>query len=160
MSPLEAAVNDFLSGQRIAVAGVSRNGDVPANAIFRKLREAGYDVVPVNPNAEEVEGVRCYHDLASLPEPVDGLIVATPPEAGLDLVRECIQLGIPRVWMHRSFGTGSVNDEAVQLAREAGLSVIPGSCPMMWVDPVDPAHKCLRWFLRVTHKEARPAVAS
>lgn len=158
MPALEAAVSDFLAGRRIAVAGVSRDGDVPANIIFRKLRDAGYDVVPVNPHTDEVEGVVCYRELASIPEPVDGLVVATPPEAAVDLVRDCIRLGIPRVWMHRSFGTGSVSDEAVLLAQEAGLAVIPGSCPMMWVEPVDPAHTCLRWFLRVTRKQAEPVV--
>lgn len=160
MSSLEAAVRDFLSSNRIAVAGVSRDGDVPANAIFRKLRDAGHDVVPVNPHADEVEGVTCYHDLASIPGPVGGLVIATPPAAAVDLVRDCIRIGVPRVWMHRLAGTGSVSDEATELARNAGLTVIPGSCPMMWVEPVDPAHQCFRWLLRVTRKEAQPVVAA
>lgn len=160
MSPLEAAVDEFLSGRRIAVAGVSRHNDVPANAIYRKLRDAGYEVAAINPHADEVEGAPCYPDLDAVPGPVDGLVIATPPAAAVDLVRACIRLGVPRVWMHRLAGAGSVSDEATQLAREAGLSVIPGSCPMMWVEPVDPAHKCFRWFLRVTRKEARPVAAA
>jgi len=58
--------------------------------------------------------------------------------------------------MHRSFGQGSVDDEAVKSGQELGLTVIPGSCPMMFCEPVDIAHKCMRWFLRVSGKEAKP----
>jgi predicted CoA-binding protein len=159
MRPLESAVQAFLSGRRFAVAGVSRDGDLPANHIFRKLRDAGYDVAPVNPHAGEVEGVRCYRSLADVPGALDGLVIATPPDAAPSLVRECIDLGIERVWMHRLAGQGSVSEEAVALAEEAGLSVIPGSCPMMWVEPVDPAHRCFRWLLRATRREAEPTTA-
>jgi hypothetical protein len=151
--PYRKAVADFLAQTRIAVAGVSRQGDIPANAIFRKLRDAGYDVVPVNPSAEEVEGERCFARISDVPGEIDALMIATPPEAAPDLVRECVDRGIQYVWMHRSVGTGSVDDRATQLGREAGLTVIPGGCPMMFIEPVDPFHRCLRWALRVTGSE-------
>lgn len=157
MSTLKEAAQEFLSQKRIAVAGVSRQGDAVANAIFKKLRQTGHEVFPVNPNAAEVEGERCYPNLAAIPGGVDGVVLATPPSAAVQLVRECGALGIKRVWMHRSFGQGSVDDEAVRLGTELGLSVIPGSCPMMFCEPVDVAHKCLRWFLRVSGKEAQPS---
>jgi predicted CoA-binding protein len=159
MRPLESAVQAFLRGRRFAVAGVSREGNLPANLIFRKLRDAGYEVVPVNPHAEEVEGVRCYAALSDVPGELDGLVIATPPEAAPDLVRACIERGIGQVWMHRLAGPGSVSEEAVALAREAGIAVIPGSCPMMWVEPVDAAHRCFRWVLRATRCEAEPVGA-
>ena len=147
MSDLREAVQDFLARKRLAVAGVSRDGNLPANLIFRKLRDAGYEVFPVNPNASEVEGVPCYRDLASVPAGLEGVVLAAPPGAAEGLVRECAQLGIPRVWMHRSLGEGSVSPEAVELCRREGIAVIPGACPMMFVEPVDFGHRCFRWVL-------------
>lgn len=147
MGDLREAVGEFLACRRLAVAGVSREGNLPANLIFRKLRDAGYEVFPVNPNAAEVEGASCYPDLRSVPVALEGVVVATPPGAAEDLVRECAALGISRVWMHRSLGTGSVSDEALKLCREQGMAVIPGACPMMFVEPVDLGHRCLRWLL-------------
>ena len=156
MATLEEAAQDFLAQKRIAVAGVSRGGDVAANVIYKKLRATGYDVFAVNPNADEVEGDRCYPDLAAIPGGVDAVVIATPPAVSAQLVRACGTLGIRRVWMHRSFGQGSVDDEAVRLGQELGLSVIPGSCPMMYCEPVDVGHRCIRWMLRFSGGRPRP----
>ena len=156
MPVLMEAVADFLSQERLAVAGVSRAGDLPANLIFRKLRDAGYQVYPVNPHAQEVEGVPCYPDLASVPVHLQGVVVATPATATEAVVRECAALGVPRVWMHRSLGEGSVSAQAVEACREAGIAVIPGACPMMFVEPVDVGHRCFRWVLGALGKLPRP----
>ena len=67
MPKLPASVSEFLAGKRFAVAGVSRQPKQAANAIYRKLRGIGLEVLPINPNAAEVEGVQCYPDLASVP---------------------------------------------------------------------------------------------
>ncbi|MCP4654272.1 MAG: CoA-binding protein [bacterium] len=147
---MKEAVDEFLAQKRIAVAGVSRKSGEAANIVYKKLRGSGYQVFPVNPNADQVEGDPCYPDLASIPEGVDAVVVATPPQAGEQIVRECAELGISRVWMHRSFGQGSVSDDAVELCREKKISVIAGGCPMMFCEPVDLAHKCLRWILKVS----------
>jgi hypothetical protein len=104
----------------------------------------------VNPQADSVEGDRCFRDLRSLPEPVDAAVLATPAGTARGLVEECFNAGIPRVWMHRSLGEGSVSDDAVQFCREKNMAVIPGGCPMMFCPPVDFGHKCMRWFLRLT----------
>ncbi len=156
MIQLESAVADFLAQRRLAVAGVSRDGKLPANHIFRKLLAAGYEVYPVNPNAAEVEGSPCFPDLASIPAEIQGLVIATPPTAALALVEQCVDRGIPRVWMHRSFGPGSVSEEAELRCREAGIAVIPGACPMMFIEPVDVAHTCIRWALGVFRKLPSP----
>ena len=156
MSQLVDAVRAFLDQERLVVAGVSRERNLPANHIFRKLVATGYQVYPVNPRATEVEGVRCFPDLASVPEEIQGVVIATPPEAGVAIVRECVEQGIPRVWMHRSFGEGSVSEDAVALCREAGITVIPGACPMMYVEPVDVAHTCIRWVLKLGGKLPLP----
>lgn len=143
-----ASVAGFLSGRRLAVAGVSRDTGQAANAVYRKLRGAGYEVSPVNPNAAEVEGVACHPDLGAIPgPPVDGVVVATHPDVSLDVVRQCAASGIPRVWLHRSFGTGSVSEAAVRECRERGVECIVGGCPLMYCEPVDLGHRCMRWWL-------------
>jgi predicted CoA-binding protein len=148
MSSVPAPVAEFLSGRRIAVAGVSRHAAEAANAIFRKLRDSGYDVVPVNPNATMVEGVACYPNLAAIPGPIDGVVVATHPGVAADVVRQCAARGVPRVWFHRSFGQGSVSDDAIREGQALGLQCIVGGCPLMFCAPVDFGHRCMRWWLQ------------
>jgi predicted CoA-binding protein len=143
-------VEDFLAQKRIAVAGVSRDTNQAANAVYKKLRGAGYQVFALNPNAQEVEGDACYPDLKALPEKVDGIVISTPLEAADEIVRQCAEVGISRVWLHRSFGTGSVSPAAVKFCEENNISVIAGGCPMMFCKPVDFGHTCMRWMLRVT----------
>lgn len=147
MAKVPDAVAEFLRGKRIAVAGVSRQKGQAANAVFRKLRDCGYEALPVNPNAAEVEGVRCHANLDAIPGPVDGVVIATHPDAAIDLVRECAEVGIPRVWFHRSFGAGSVSDAAVREAEARGVTCIVGGCPLMYCEPVDVGHRCMRWWL-------------
>lgn len=154
---LQHAVDDFLAQRRIAVAGVSRTDrNAPANLIYRKLRDRGYAVFAVNPHAGEVEGDPCAPDLASIEGGVDGVVVATRPQDTDRVVRDCVTLGIPRVWMHRSFGQGSVSDSAVAFCREHGIRVIAGACPMMYCAPVDFGHTCIRFVLRVSGGLPKP----
>ncbi len=148
MARVPESVESFLRGRRFAVAGVSRHGGGVGNAIFRKLRDAGYEVVPVNPAATEVEGVQCFPDLASVPGTIDGVVIATHPDVSAEVVRQCADRGVGRVWLHRSFGHGSVSEAAVQLCRERGIECITGGCPLMYCQPVDVGHRCMGWWLR------------
>ena len=154
---LQQMVDAFLAERRVAVAGVSRGTTSAANPIYRRLRAAGYEVFPVNPNADTVEGDRCYADVASIPGGVGAVMVATHPNQSAGVLRECAALGIRHVWLHRAFGQGSVSREAVDAGREAGLEVIDGACPMMYLAPVDFGHRCIRFILGVTGKLPKPA---
>ena len=145
---MPASVDAFLKGRRFAVAGVSRDKNQAANHVFRKLCASGYEVVPINPNASELEGTTCYPDLRSVPGPIDGVVVATAPGAAVDVVRQCAEKGVRRVWFHRSFGQGSTADEAVRECEARGIEPIVGGCPLMYCEPVDLAHRCMRWWLR------------
>ena len=150
------AATEFLAGKRIAVTGVSRHPETHAgNAVYRRLRERGYDVFAVNPNADEVEGDRSYHDLRSIPGGVDGVVIATSPEHTDETMRECVDLGIKRVWMHRAFGHGSVSAAAAEDGRQHGISVIDGGCPCMFEPTADPGHKVMRVFSTLTGKLPR-----
>lgn len=152
---IPTAVADFLSGRRIAVAGVSRGGGQPANAIFKRLRETGHETIPINPNAKEIDGVRCYPDLASVPGAIDGLMIVTRPDVSIDLVQQAQKRGVRRIWFHRSVGDGSVSDDAVQQARRNGVNPIVGGCPMMFCGNVDLGHRCMRWWFQRTGKVPR-----
>jgi uncharacterized protein len=153
---LREAVDDFLAQRRIAVAGVSRESQQAANFIYRRFRDAGYEVYAVNPRADEVEGDPCYPDLASLPVSVGGVVAVTPVAATEALARECAALGIPRLWMHHGVGTSSVSQSAVDVCRKWAITAIPGACPMMYLEPVDVGHRCFRCMKWLTGKLPAP----
>jgi len=150
---LEAKARDFLAQKRIAVAGVSLDtrGHAAAGAIYRKLKAAGHEVIPVNPNLSNFDGDRCYPDMQSIPGGVDTAIIVTRPETTEAIVRDCAQAGVRRVWMHQSSPkTSSVSPAAVDYCRQSGIDVIPGACPMMFGDGVDLGHRCMRWMLQMS----------
>ncbi len=145
MATIKEAATEFLSLKRIAVTGVSRKPtDHGSNVVYKRLRERGYDVFAVNPNAESVEGDACYPDLRSIPGGVEAVVIATSPEHADATMRECADLGIAHVWMHRSVGKGSVSETATRLGREHGITVIDGGCPCMFGPTADFGHKMMR----------------
>lgn len=151
MPTMEALVQDFLAQKRIAVAGVSRKSGQTPNMIYQKLKDTGHEVYAINPNAQMVEGDPCYPDVKSTPARPDGVMIVTRPELTEKIVRDCAEAGITRVWMHCSLlhGARSTSDTAVKFCEEHGISVIPSGCPMMYAAPVDFAHKCMKWMMRV-----------
>lgn len=150
------AAQDFLAQRRIAVTGVSRAPkEHGGNVVYKRLRERGYEVFPVNPNADTVEGDKAYPDLRSIPGGVEAVVVATRPDRTEATVREAADLGITRVWMHRSFGGGSVSPEATKVGRERGLTVIDGGCPLMFDPAADGGHKVMCAVLKLTGKVPR-----
>lgn len=131
MTAIKEAAAQFLAHHRVAVTGVSRHPESHgSNVVYKRLRDRGYEVFAVNPNAEQVEGDQCYHSLREIPGGVDAVVIATRAEHAENAVRECDTLGIKHVWMHRSFGGGSVCDEAA----------------------ADVGHKVMKFFLTRTGK--------
>ena len=152
-SNLDMKVHDFLAHKRIAVAGVSRDNSrhPTANLVYRRLKRTGHDVFPVNPHIQTFDGDRCYPDLQSIPGGVDGVVIITRPEVTTQIVHDCNEAGVRRVWMHQSVRKGSsVAPEAVEYCRQHDISVIAGACPMMYGAGVDFGHTCLRWILKLT----------
>src|SRR5215471_552028 len=147
MPKLPQPVSEFLNHRTMAVAGVSRDPRQAANAVYRKLRASGYRVFAVNPHTAQVEGDPCYPDLRAIPEPVEAVVCATPPKVAVQVVRACAELGIRHVWFHRSFGQGSVSEDAVRECERRGIRCLVGGCPMMYCEPVDWGHRCMRWIL-------------
>jgi uncharacterized protein len=156
MSTTREAATEFLQSRRIAVTGVSRTPQSHGgNIVYQRLRSRGYEVFAVNPNADEVEGDACYHDLKSIPGGVEAVVIATAPEHAEGTMRECAEQGIRRVWMHRAFGSGSVSDAATEYGRKEGITVIDGGCPLMFEPTADPGHKVLRFFCSMAGKVPR-----
>jgi predicted CoA-binding protein len=145
MQSVNEAATAFLANKRVAVTGVSRTPKTHgSNTVYRRLRDRGYDVFAVNPNADTVEGDPSYQDLQSIPGGVDAVVIGTRPEFAEGTMRECAELGITQVWMHRGPGAGSVSDAATDYGRRHGITVIDGGCPL-WFAPVsDLGHRITR----------------
>jgi predicted CoA-binding protein len=151
MTAIKEAAAEFLACKRIAVTGVSRTpASHGSNVVYKRLKECGYEVFAVNPNAAEVEGDRCYHDLRSIPGGVDAVVIGTRPEIAEETMRECAELGIKHVWMHRGPGAGSVSEAAADYGRKQGIAVIPGGCPCMFDPTADLGHKAMRVMFTLT----------
>jgi predicted CoA-binding protein len=151
MAPIKQAASEFLSHKRVAVTGVSRTpGSHGSNVVYKRLRERGYEVFAVNPNADEVEGDHAYHDLRSIPGGVEAVVIATRPETADETMRECAELGITHVWMHRGPGVGSVSDAATAYGRDRGITVIDGGCPCMFGATADRGHRAMRFLFSLT----------
>jgi predicted CoA-binding protein len=151
MPKIKEAASEFLASKRVAVTGVSRQAkDHGSNVVYKRLRDRGYEVFAVNPNAEEVEGDRCYHDLRTIPGGVDAVVSGTRPERAEETMRECDELGIKHVWMHRGPGAGSVSEAAADYGRRRGIAVIDGGCPCMFGPTADLGHKAMRFVFTLS----------
>jgi uncharacterized protein len=145
------AASEFLANKRVAVTGVSRHPKGHgSNVVYERLRGRGYEVFAVNPNADKVEGDPCYHDLRSIPGGVDAVVIGTKPEIAEKTMRECDELGIKHVWMHRGPGSGSVSQTAADYGRQRGIAVIDGGCPCMFGPTADLGHKAMRILFTLT----------
>ena len=145
MQSVKEAATAFLATKRVAVTGVSRTPKTHgSNNVYRRLKDRGYEVFAVNPNADTVEGDPSYQNLKSIPGGVDAVVIGTRPEIAQDTVRECAELGIKQVWMHRGPGTGSVSSAATDYGRQHGITVIDGGCPLMFGLTADLGHKIMR----------------
>ena len=151
MSTLDTLIQDFLAQKKIAVVGVSDKRETGCNAAYRRFKEAGYTVYPVNPRLSTYDGATCYPDLRAIPDKPDGVFILANPKVAESLVEQCVELGIGRVWMHCMMGTKpglaanmtSVPPAAVQMCRDNGITVVPGTCPNQYLKP-DFGHRMMR----------------
>ncbi|MGI9602907.1 MAG: CoA-binding protein [Acidimicrobiales bacterium] len=151
MEKIADAAAEFLGHHRVAVTGVSREPENHgSNVVYQRLRDRGYEVFAVNPNAAEVEGDECYPDLASVPGGVEAVVIGTAPERAQATVEQCVALGIEHVWFHRGPGAGSADPDAARYGREHGITVIEGGCPCMFGPTADFGHKMMCPLLKLT----------
>ena len=147
-----ANIEDFLSYRRLAMVGVSRDSKDFSRALYRELRSRGYQMVPVNPHAEEVEGDRCYAHVSDIEHTVDGVFVMTPPAACDSVVKDCAKAGVPRVWMYRGAGEGCSTETAIRFCRDHNITVVPGECPYMFLSGGSWIHGAHRFCRKLVGK--------
>lgn len=138
-------IEDFFNGKQIAIAGVSRNPKKFGYTVFKELTDKGYDVLPINPNAEEIDGVKCYNNIAGLPDQVESILIITPKEQTDNLLREGIIKGIKNIWVQQMSNT----QETLKIAEEYQKEIIFGKCIFMFSEPVGSIHKFHRTLVRI-----------
>jgi uncharacterized protein len=151
MAKIDDLVQDFLSQKVIAVVGVSNQRETGANRNYKTFKQHGYRVYAVNPRITTFEGVPCYPNLKSIPEKPDAVFMLTSPKITEQVVQQCVDLGVKRIWMHCLMGTKpgfsasstSVSATAVETCREHGIAVIPGTCPAQFLS-ADFSHGLMR----------------
>ncbi|MCK7523132.1 MAG: CoA-binding protein [Ignavibacteriales bacterium] len=147
----QSAVTNFLKNKSIAVVGVSRDKKKFGYIAYKNLKDKGYKVSPVNPNVEAVDSDKCYPNLSSIKENIEGVLLVVPPQQSEKVVREAHDLGIKSVW----FQQGSSSDEAIKFCEGNDMSVVSGECIMMFTEPVESFHKFHRWIWKLFGKLPR-----
>jgi uncharacterized protein len=126
-------IDEFLCAKRLAVVGVSRNPKDFTRSLFRELLTRGYDVVPVHPDAREIEGIPAVASVKDASPAVEGALMLTKPAVTNEVVRECHEAGVKRIWMYRAIGAGAVSSNAVEFCAEKRMDVVEGECPFMFL---------------------------
>ncbi|MBP9040173.1 MAG: CoA-binding protein [Anaerolineaceae bacterium] len=144
----QKTITEFMNQKSLAVVGVSRNKDKFGNMIYRDLKKAGYKVFAINPQADMLEGDRCYAGLGALPEKVGGVMLIIPPTKTVPVIEEAARLGINYIWLQQ----GAESPEAELRCRELGLEVVSGECIYLYLKPVESIHKVHRFLRRLFGK--------
>ena len=147
MATTRADIDSFLGHRRLAMVGVSRDPKHFSRYLLKELCTRGYDVVPVNPAAQEIDGRPCIPNVKAIEPPVEAALLMTPPSETIKVVDDCADAGIHEIWMHRGGGQGSVSQVAVALCREKGIRVVEGECPFMFLPNTQFPHR-VHGFIR------------
>jgi uncharacterized protein len=139
------SINQFLAPKKIALAGVSRNNKKFGYAIFNELRQKGFDVCPINPKADEIDGVKCYPSVSEIPSGYEKLFIVTPKTDTDNILKQAIDKGIKHIWVQQMSNT----TETAKIAKDAGVDLIYKECIFMFVDPVTSIHKFHRFIWKV-----------
>lgn len=150
-----AQIDRFLAHKRIAFVGVSRNPQDFSRQLFRDMQARGYDMVPVNPGGDEIEGKHCFNTVREIQPPVEAALIMTPPRATAEIVRDCDGAGIHDVWLHRGGGRGSVSDEAVHYCGSHGMAAVAGYCPYMFLPDTALFHQVHAFALKLRGRYPR-----
>lgn len=144
----QKSIQEFLSQKKLAIVGVSHTGKKFSNIVFKELKSKGYQIFPVNPRGDNILDERCYPNLQSLPEKVEGVLVITKPTATENIVREAHSLGIKHVWIQQ----GAESNEAIRFCEENRMNVVHGECILMFAEPATFFHRAHRWVWKVFGK--------
>ncbi len=142
-----AGVTEFLEQKTLAVIGVSRSKKKFSNTVYKALKTKGYQLFPVNPYVDRIDGEPCFPDIQSIPSKVEGIVIVVPPNQTEKAVKEAAAAGIKHVWIQQ----GAESPGAINFCRNNGINVIHNHCILMFADPSLP-HKCHRYLWKVLGK--------
>ncbi len=145
---MDPAAAEFVKHKRLAIVGVSRDEKKFGSAAYKELKQRGYQVFPVNPNATTVMGDPCYPDLMSLKDQVEGVVVVVPAAQGVGVLRQAAAAGIRDVWVQQM----AESPEVLKTGQELSLNLVTGKCILMYAEPVQSIHKWHRGFMRLIGK--------
>ncbi|MBN1596732.1 MAG: CoA-binding protein [Bacteroidales bacterium] len=138
-------VNDFFKNKKIAIAGVSRNPKKFGHRTFKELSEKGYTILPINPEADAIDNVKCYKRVEDLPGDIESLLILTPKEKTDEILRSAIKKGIKNIWVQQMSNT----DETLKIAEEYQKEIITGKCIYMFTEPVAGVHRFHRTLVKI-----------
>jgi len=139
------SINQFLAPKKLAVAGASRNTKKFGYAVFNELRQKGFDVCPVNPNADLIDGVTSYKSVMELPAGYEKLFIVTPKNETDVIIKQAAEKGIKHIWIQQM----SNSPESSKIAKEHGIELIEKECIFMFAEPVNSVHKFHRFLWKV-----------
>ena len=142
-------IEEFIAIESIAMVGVSRNPKKFGFAAFKELKDKGMNIIPVNPQADEILGERSYRDLKSLPDEVKGLIILTQ-KSQTAVVKEAREKGLKQIWIQQM----SDSKDALKELEGSGINYISGECILMHFKPhsIHKFHGTLKKLFRIFPK--------
>jgi len=135
-------IDDFLQSKAIAIVGVSREKSAFSRILMNAFNERGYKVYVVNPNAENIDCVKCYGSISQVPNDVEAVYILKRKEMAVELAREAANKGIKKIWIH----VNCKSPELKEISKEHGISIIAGECFFMWAEPVKGVHRFHRFI--------------
>ena len=131
------SIKAFLENRKLAIAGVSRDPKKFGYTVFADLRKKGYEIYPVNPEADLIDDQPCFHSVGVLPVEVKHLLVITPAKKTLEVLKEAVAKGIDNIWIQQMSDT----PEAIQYLKDKDVNLVYKQCILMWTEPVSGFHK-------------------
>lgn len=147
---MKNTIQAFIDQKKVAIAGASNNKDNFGNSLLKELAKKDYEVYPVNPLCEKIEGRACVPSVKELPPEVENLILAVPSKLTEEIVEQCLETSVQRVWMIKGVGKGAYSEKAHKLCQKHGIKVVYGFCPMMFFG--DGMHKFHFWLRKTFGK--------
>lgn len=142
---MNQAILDFIECKRLAVIGASGKGDKFGNMASKELRDRGYQVFIVHPEANEIDGEPCYPNLAAVKDKVDGVFVCVPAAQASGVFHQASEAGLRNVWLQQQAET----PELIELGKELDLDLVYGKCILMYAPPVRSYHAVRRFFVNL-----------
>ena len=139
------SINKFLEPKKLAIAGVSRNTKKFGYAIFNELRQKGFEIAPINPNTDEIDGIKCYKSVSEIPTEFEKLFIVTAKNETDIILKQAIDKGIKHIWVQQMSNT----PETSKFAKDNGIDLIEKECLFMFADPVSSIHKFHRFIRQV-----------